>query len=189
MKCHACGKRMKRDQWGNPVHWGSEVCPGYPVAWTADFVGCEHCGSDVTRAKLVEHHVTCTADDPRPVNRRNRRCPMCSLWHRPNCWHTEAPRWPRKPLEAWFVGADTKQDICDALDVFQDKWDAWKYRGISDMAADHAACTIGVHPALIWPEWFDKGLTVMDRAKAEHRAWRHMWLADETKPGDQDAAA
>jgi lambda repressor-like predicted transcriptional regulator len=29
------------------------------------------------------------------------------------------------------------------------------HRGLPDRSADHAATTLGIHPSLIWPDWFD----------------------------------
>lgn len=31
----------------------------------------------------------------------------------------------------------------------------WQENGIPDKAADQAACALGLHPCIIWPDWFD----------------------------------
>lgn len=53
----------------------------------------------------------------------------------------------------------------------------WAYadRGLSEDHADRLAVTCGLHPALVWPDWVDNGLTALDRVWLD-QGWRQAWL-------------
>jgi len=46
--------------------------------------------------------------------------------------------------------------IAEAAGVTVRRVRFWKEHGLSEQHADEAACTIGLHPCEIWPEWFDQ---------------------------------
>lgn len=50
--------------------------------------------------------------------------------------------------------------------------------GLSDHQADRTAIRLGIHPALVWADWVDAGLTPVDRAYLAG-GWRQAWLWNE----------
>lgn len=216
MDCHACDKPMRREdrplttrqRWllarrgwpvptTDPVYVHDGPCEGYPVPYTSRRVECANCGGSVIERALPQHHAVCTPEHPRLPNaatRSRRICRMCALpptAHKVPC-DTELPTWPAEPLlaalwtrvpERTFEAAEATLGICA-------KYVPRPGEMLTTNRADDLACKIGLHPSLIWPAWFDAALTVMDRLKADNRAWRHMWLEDqEPNPSDQEAAA
>jgi len=72
-------------------------------------------------------------------------------WNRgPDAWR---PRLPYQPLAAW-LGDNAPQQIVAATG--RDRSTAWRWaeRGITDIEADKVACAFGVHPAVIWGDWW-----------------------------------
>lgn len=51
---------------------------------------------------------------------------------------------------------------------------------LTDDEADAKACQLGVHPSLIWPDWFEPALTELDRDFINN-GWRPAWLYNERR--------
>ena len=47
--------------------------------------------------------------------------------------------------------------------------------GLPEHLADRWACRLGLHPANVWPEWVDDGLTALDLIHL-NGGWRTAWL-------------
>jgi hypothetical protein len=56
----------------------------------------------------------------------------------------------------------------DTLGVFPQQVTKWRSRGLSWRTADKLACHIGIHPGLIWPDWFERGF--MDGRMSEEES-------------------
>lgn len=188
MNCHACDAVMLEDSYGHPLHDGP--CPGYPMPWTEDRVTCEHCGSEMVRKSLGEHQRFCSAARPKPVKVRNRRCPTCSLWHRPMC--TAGPAtWPLAPLleRVWSrLPERSLSAAADEIGIDNALLHRYSKSGNPTDVADRWACGIGYHPSLIWPEWFEAHLRPIDKLFVES-GWRAGWLHDEPTPTPQGQEA
>jgi len=192
VNCHACAEPMLTDHHGHWTHDGP--CSGYPVPWTEDYTTCEHCGGELLRKGLSTHHRGCTADRPKPVVNRNRRCPICTLWHRPHCTGTAA-EWPLAPLlEAAWARTAERTNVAAADEIGIDSALIYRHElsGLSDDQADRWACSLGLHPSLIWPSWFD----AIEDPLAEQflsTGWRTAWLYahpdPQPIPQGQEAAA
>lgn len=66
---------------------------------------------------------------------------------------TTAPRrWPLEPLLA-ALRRPSVQGLAALLGIDARQVHRWKQYGLSDEWADRAAITLGLHPALVWPEW------------------------------------
>jgi hypothetical protein len=67
---------------------------------------------------------------------------------------THGKRWPIQPL---FDAAKTTQvfELAYLTGIPARTIHRWMHAGISDHQADRAAIALGLHPSLIWTEWFD----------------------------------
>ena len=67
---------------------------------------------------------------------------------------THGKRWPVQPL---FHAAQTTQvlELALVIGISARTIHRWMHAGISDRQADQAAIALGLHPSLIWTEWFD----------------------------------
>lgn len=105
-------------------------------------------------------------------------CPRCSVRHYPAC---AAPRWPLEPLLAGVINA------AETFSVATSRLALYAEEGLPDHVADRWAVRIGRHPAEVWPEWFDVGLSIVDAAFVDG-GWRPAWLARSDDAGDEVAA-
>ncbi len=175
MNCHACAEPMLTDGHGHPVHDGP--CSGYPTLWTEDLVTCHHCGCEMVAKGAPQHFARCTAENPKPVKVRNRRCGVCKLWHRPHCLGLPGG-WPLEPLLAIAWKQAPERTIVAAADVIgidPSLIHRHDLSGLSDEQADRWACRLGMHPSLIWgPKWFEAGAHVLDEQFLAS-GWRVAW--------------
>lgn len=75
-------------------------------------------------------------------------------------------RFPTAPLETWLAVrgvAATEQHpqgsqrgLARFLGVDPGQWQRWRSEGVPTFAADRLACRAGLHPSLLWPDWFDE---------------------------------
>lgn len=108
----------------------------------------------------------------------NAPCRVCSLVHSPICDHK--PTWPIRPLLDLAPDGITREDLSRLIGASHETIEACKVYGCSDLQADRWACRLGYHPSLIWPDWFDAGLTVVD-AQFVQSGWRTAWLYSPTQ--------
>ena len=52
--------------------------------------------------------------------------------------------------------------------------------GLTDVQADRWAVALGLHPAMVWPGWFDAALRGLDAVHVAE-GWRQAWLHDEAQ--------
>jgi hypothetical protein len=64
-----------------------------------------------------------------------------------------APRYPLEPVLT-YTGANVLA-LARRLDVHQRVAQRWHAEGIPEPAADRVACALGLHPLLLWPEFYD----------------------------------
>ena len=98
----------------------------------------------------------------KPSGSHRIRCSVCGVFHEPRCM---TQTWPTEPLYEYA------QRIGYRLD-------GKLPNELSTTLADRKAIQLGVHPSLIWTDWFDKGLTEHDRRFVE-TGWRNAWLYQE----------
>ena len=65
-----------------------------------------------------------------------------------------AVRWPIEPLLA-VTGRPSAARLAVRLNVNTRTIWRWHHRGLTDHQADRAAIAIDLHPANIWPDWFN----------------------------------
>lgn len=82
-------------------------------------------------------------------------------------------RWPLQPL--LDATGQTPYGIAHATGVSQGMIRDAVTSGLSDNLADKIAIRLGWHPAMIWPEWADAGLSVLDEVYL-NGGWRQAWL-------------
>lgn len=87
----------------------------------------------------------------------------------------------RYPLQAVLVSERcTSQQLCDRTGIDYRTLVYWTKHGLTPSAAERVANAVGLHPASIWPEWFDvrirheedSAARRRDRSKRYKRAWR-----------------
>ena len=61
-------------------------------------------------------------------------------------------RWPLAPLRV-AAGATTNAALARSLGVSVRTVWRWHHHGLTDTQADHAAIALGLHPAIVWPDW------------------------------------
>ena len=66
---------------------------------------------------------------------------------------TTRKRWPLGPLGA-AAGTTTNAALARRLGVSVRTVWRWNHHGLSDTQADHGAIALGLHPVLVWPDWF-----------------------------------
>lgn len=65
-----------------------------------------------------------------------------------------APRFPLEPLlEA--IGRPCMAQLARRVGEHPRETYRWRDRGLSERQADRVACRLGLHPARIWPGWFE----------------------------------
>ena len=111
-------------------------------------------------------------------------CPVCSLRHSPRCTRN-GPTWPLAPLLDQFVPYAGVSALADRLSVNPCRLIELAEVGLTDDMADRWAVRLGLHPSLVWPDWFDAGLTVVD-AQFVESGWRQVF--DWTEPAAEVAA-
>ena len=85
-------------------------------------------------------------------------------------------RWPVEPLVVYGRAHGMSITRIGALTGLSgSNWVHARARGLTDHQADLAAVRLGLHPAELWPGWFDAGLTVLDRDYL-CGGWRQAWL-------------
>lgn len=65
------------------------------------------------------------------------------------------PPEPRLPLAPLLTGGRTIGDIAALLGVSKRVVSRWRHDGIRWSLADQAAVALGLHPALVWPDWYE----------------------------------
>lgn len=83
-------------------------------------------------------------------------------------------RYPFQPLME-RIGARSLNDAGVRLGVSGTTLYKYRGEGLSAGVADRLAVGAGLHPAMVWPEWVDDGLSVVDRLFLES-GWRQAWL-------------
>jgi len=115
------------------------------------------------------------------VTSSNRRCPICTLYHRSNhkalCRAIPNDhRWPLAPL------LDLRPNAPETLRPHghdQRSLTAWAEHGLDDRTADRVATLLHLHPVQVWGwEWIDLALTPLD-AQRIAGGWRHAWTHQE----------
>ncbi len=120
---------------------------------------------------------------------KRRRCPVCTLYH-PNgrraiCVQVEH-RWPLGPLVE-LLGVQGAEAVANRLKTTGENVRRAAEFGLPDATADRWAIRAGFHPAQVWPEWIDAGLSVVDRQFLDG-GWRYGWLHGEGKATEVRAA-
>lgn len=113
--------------------------------------------------------------------RSRHRCTTCSIYHSPKCDHRADTRWPLSPLVALVAARGTHKAVATALDHSTEAVALAAATGLSDTQADRWAIALGYHPAQVWPDWIDAGLSVTDRQFLA-TGWRPAWLHDHPDP-------
>lgn len=55
-----------------------------------------------------------------------------------------------------------------ALRISSTQWGSFQREGLTERQADRLACRIGLHPASVWPEYFDKeGTAIFERLRKQ----------------------
>ncbi len=67
--------------------------------------------------------------------------------------HPRQPHYPFEPLER-LLGVRDHQEEASRLGVTRRQLYRFLDEGLTERFADHLAVRLGLHPALIWPEWF-----------------------------------
>jgi hypothetical protein len=102
-------------------------------------------------------------------------CHVCQTAHTPLCLTARRRyRWPAQPL--FELMGDGVRDKLNTFHMSWAEYDRLLAEGLSDKQADHWACRLGVHPAMVWPDWVEAGLTVADDLFVNGGGWRHAWL-------------
>lgn len=70
------------------------------------------------------------------------------------------PRFDFAPLRRYVtqqagVSTYSLQQIARDLGVCESQPSKWQRRGLTTAAADRAAIRLGLHPSLLWPEWWE----------------------------------
>lgn len=141
---------------------------------TDNYHPCPWCLTVFPTDRGLGMHFTgpCTQGDPHPPRNkvgRKSRCQTCSLNHIPRCKRED--RWPLAPL----LAAVNVPDFPRLVGVSGAVIEAAHIVGLSDTQADRWAVRAGLHPAMVWPDWIDAGLTERDRRFLE-TGWRRAWL-------------
>lgn len=63
-------------------------------------------------------------------------------------------RWPTEPLFRITRSANSRE-LADALQVSTKRVERAVVGGLNDKSADEFACRLGMHPAMLWGDWFD----------------------------------
>jgi hypothetical protein len=63
-------------------------------------------------------------------------------------------RWPTEPLFRLTRSA-TSRELAESLQVSTKRVDRAVVTGLNDKSADEFACRLGLHPAMLWGDWFD----------------------------------
>ena len=122
--------------------------------------------------------------------RSRHRCTACSCYHTPKCDHRGDLRWPLGPLVELVAARGNAESVAAALGHSPERVRLAAEFGLSDQRADHWATRLGLHPAQVWPDWIDAGLSVVDRQRIEG-GWRPAWIHTEQTPSterQEDAA-
>lgn len=81
----------------------------------------------------------------------------------------------RYPLEPLLELAGTRSQLAEAVHMDPRNLARLAADGLTDRMADRLACMVGLHPSMLWPTWFDDGLTVTDFDFVNRGGWRHAW--------------
>lgn len=103
-------------------------------------------------------------------------CPRCTIDHRPRCPDTRT--WPIAPLLD-VLSAAQRVNLPDALGVSAGFLSQIEGGGLPDRTADRVAIRLGLHPCMIWPDWFDAALSPLDRDFIAD-GWRPAWEWNQT---------
>jgi len=114
------------------------------------------------------------------VNRPHNQCRWCLTRHSPKC---SGPRWPVQPL----LDVLGSRPVCATLHCSGEEIERAKREGVADFTADRWALRAGVHPVVIWPDWFDAVLTPTDRQYLEN-GWRQAWEWNNRTNATEEAA-
>lgn len=63
-------------------------------------------------------------------------------------------RWPIEPLFRITRSANNRE-LAEALQVSAKRVERAVAGGLNDKSADEFACRLGMHPAMLWGDWFD----------------------------------
>lgn len=67
---------------------------------------------------------------------------------------TSCPRRPLTPLEQLMRPTGTTDaEVARRLGIDSTQLRRWRVSGVSDEQADRLATTLGLHPAIVWPDW------------------------------------
>ncbi len=78
------------------------------------------------------------------------RLPFAPLDQHARIHRDMAPRGTQHDGTAW-----SDRNLADLLGVTRRAVVRWRHAGIPIYSADRAAVALGVHPSLIWPEWWE----------------------------------
>jgi len=103
---------------------------------------------------------------PRGAGPAATRCWRCSISHKPVC--PDDRRWPIEPVVE-RVGARIiyAKFSSSSRNIFT--------YGFTDRQADLVAVALGLHPCVLWPDWFAAGLTAVD-AQRSSGGWRNAFI-------------
>lgn len=67
-------------------------------------------------------------------------------------------RWPLQPLLQYgcddVLEVQTIRHLARRVGASERTVWRWRLAGLTDQAADWAAIALGVHPCMVWPDWF-----------------------------------
>lgn len=63
-------------------------------------------------------------------------------------------RWPAEPLFR-LTQTHNNRELANMLQVSAKRVEHAVSRGLNDKIADEFACRLGMHPAMVWGDWFD----------------------------------
>lgn len=98
----------------------------------------------------------------RTYERDRCRCPDCTrasreyradLKERRKGGPTTQRRYPYDPLARFL--AKTQTEMAAEIGVTRETVHRWKVTGVPEYAADALAIRLGLHPSIIWTDWFD----------------------------------
>ena len=94
--------------------------------------------------------------------------------HKPRC--VDARRWSAAPvIERVGVGIIYERYGSSSKEILRN--------GFTDRQADQISVAIGLHPCLLWPDWFTAGLSVVD-AQRTGNGWRNAFIYSENVRGN-----